>query len=144
MNLMCSTCRSWPRSWFVTGFVTRVTRRVSLVEQELLTLPEYLSSPLVLSGFRVTWSLVLCTYNVLQIVVCLFVLFLLAIVHVLSVLLRFTDSDYPFCIFKFFFGINFQHWLYLGKISVSWVYKSLYQPHQKVINFIISIVLFSL
>ena len=37
--------------------------------------------------------------NVLQIVVCPFVLFLLAIV--LSVLLRFTDSDYPFGIFKF-------------------------------------------
>ena len=37
--------------------------------------------------------------NVLQIVVCHFVLFLLAIV--LSVL-HFTDSDYPFCIFKLF------------------------------------------
>jgi len=35
------------------------------------------------------------------IVVCLFVLFLLAIVS--SVLLRFTDSDYPFGIFKLFF-----------------------------------------
>jgi hypothetical protein len=29
----------------ITGFVTRVTRRVPLVEQELLTLPEHLSSP---------------------------------------------------------------------------------------------------
>ena len=37
---------------------------------------------------------------VLQIVVCPFVLFLLAIV--LSVLLRYTDSDYPFGIFKLF------------------------------------------
>jgi len=28
-----------------TGFVTRLTRRVPLVEQELLTLPEHMSSP---------------------------------------------------------------------------------------------------
>jgi hypothetical protein len=33
---------------------------VSLVEQELLTLPEHLSSPPVFSGVRVTRSLVLC------------------------------------------------------------------------------------
>ena len=36
------------------------SRRVSLVEQELLTLPEYPSSPSVFSGVRVTRSLVLC------------------------------------------------------------------------------------
>jgi hypothetical protein len=35
----------------ITGFVTRLTRRVPLVEQELLTLPEHLSSPPVLVGF---------------------------------------------------------------------------------------------
>jgi hypothetical protein len=38
----------------------------------------------------------------LLIVVCSFVLFLLTIV--LSVLLRYTDSDYPFVIFKLFFS----------------------------------------
>ena len=43
---------------------------------------------------------------VLQIVVCPFVLFLLA--FVLSVLLRYTDSDYPFGIFKLFLSIIFQ------------------------------------
>ena len=43
----------------ITGFVTRLTRRASLVEQELLTLPEHLSSPQVVSGVRVTRSLVL-------------------------------------------------------------------------------------
>ena len=42
--------------------------------------------------------------SVLQIVVCHFVLFLLAIV--LSVL-RFTDSDYPFGIFKLFLDVQF-------------------------------------
>ena len=42
-----------------TGFVTRLKRRVSLVEQELPTLPEHLSSPPVFSGIRLTRSLVL-------------------------------------------------------------------------------------
>ena len=37
-----------------------MTRRVSPVEQRLLTFPEHLSSPPVLSGDRVTQSLVLC------------------------------------------------------------------------------------
>ena len=91
---------SWffPRSWLITGFVTRLTRRVSLVEHELITLPEHMSSPPIFSGVRVTWSLLL--YICFGDRVCSFVLFLLAIV--LSVLLRSTDSDYPFGIFKLF------------------------------------------
>ena len=36
--------RSFPHSWLITGFVTRVTQQVSHVEQELLTLPEHPSS----------------------------------------------------------------------------------------------------
>ena len=55
-----NTSRSFPRSWLITGFVTRLTRRVSLVEQELLTLPEHLSSPPVFSGVCVSRYLVLC------------------------------------------------------------------------------------
>ena len=74
--LVVNPSRSFPRSRLITGFVTRLTRLVPLVEQELLTLP-------------VSW-----------IVVCPFVLFLLAIV--LSVLLRYTDSNYPFGTFKLF------------------------------------------
>ena len=63
------------------GFVTRLTpRRVSLVEQELLSLPEHLSSPLDFSGDRVTRFLVLYVCFVDR----PFVLFLLVIV--LSVL----------------------------------------------------------
>jgi hypothetical protein len=61
---------------------------VPLVEQELPTLPDHLTSPLVFSGVLLTWSLVLCVMFCRS----LFVLFLLAIV--LSVLLWFTDSDY--------------------------------------------------
>jgi hypothetical protein len=58
--LIVNTSRSFPHVWLVTGFVTRLTRQVPLVEQELLTLPECLSSPPVFSGVRVTQSLVLC------------------------------------------------------------------------------------
>ena len=61
---ICFTCRntsrSFPHSWLITGFVTRVTRRMPLVEHELLTLPDHLSSPTPFSGVRVTWSIVLC------------------------------------------------------------------------------------
>ena len=49
-------------------FVSRLTRWASLVEQELLNLPEHLSSPPVVSGVRVTSFL--C--SVLQIVVSTF------------------------------------------------------------------------
>ena len=65
-----------------------------LVEQELLTLPEHMSSTPVFSGVRVTRSLVL------YVMFCrsLFVHFLLIIV--LSGLLRYTDSDCSFGIIK--------------------------------------------
>jgi len=69
--LVVNTFRSFPHSRLISGFLTRLTRRVPLVEQELLTLPEHLSTH-----------------------------FLLAIV--LFVLLRYTDSCYPFGIFKLF------------------------------------------
>jgi hypothetical protein len=69
-----------------------------LVEQERLTLPEHMSSPRVVSGVRVSRSLVLCVCFVNR---CLFFCpFSWAIV--LSVLLRITDSDYHIGIFKFF------------------------------------------
>ena len=65
----------------ITGFVTILTRRVSLVEQELRTLLEHLGSPPVVSGVRVTRSLVLyvcfvdrclslCTFSFGHYVVC--------------------------------------------------------------------------
>ena len=96
--LVVNTSRSFPHSFLITGFVTRLTRQVALVEQELLTLPEHLSSPQDFSGVRVAWSLVLYVCLVDR---CLsFCLFSLVIV--LSVLLRYTDSDYPFGIVKLF------------------------------------------
>ena len=52
------TIRSYRHSWLITRFVKQVTRRVPLVDQELLTLPEHMSSPPVFSGVRVIQSLV--------------------------------------------------------------------------------------
>ena len=96
--LVENTSRSFPHSWFITGFVATLTRRVSLVEQELLTTSEHMISPPVFSWFRVTWSLVLylcfvhrcssfCTFSFDHCVVCSFSIY---------------DSDYPFGIFKLF------------------------------------------
>ena len=42
----------------ITGFVTRATGRVPLVEQEVLIFPEHLCSPPVFGVVRVTQSLV--------------------------------------------------------------------------------------
>ena len=67
---------------------------MSIMEQELLTLSEHLSSPPGFRGVRVALSLILCVCFVDR--CCPFVLFILVIV--LSVLLRYTDSG----IFKFF------------------------------------------
>jgi hypothetical protein len=49
--LVVNTSRSFPHSRLITGFVTRLIRWVPLVEKELLTLPEHLSSPRLLVGF---------------------------------------------------------------------------------------------
>ena len=54
--IFVTTSRFFPHSGLSPGS----TRRVPLVEQELLTLPEHVSSPPVFSGVHVTRSLVLC------------------------------------------------------------------------------------
>jgi hypothetical protein len=64
--LIVSSSRSFPHSWPITEFVTRLTWRVPLVKPELPTLPEHTSSPLVFSEVRVTRSLVLCVYFVVR------------------------------------------------------------------------------
>ena len=90
--------RSFPHSWLITGFVTRLTRRMSLLEQELLTIPEHLGSPPVYSGVRVTRSLVLCACFVDH---CLsFCTFSFDHCVVCSSI---YDSDYLLGIFKLFF-----------------------------------------
>ena len=86
------------RSWLITGFVARLIRRVSLMEQELLTLSDHFSSLSFFSGVRVTRSLVLyvcfvdrylsfCTFSFGHCVFCSSLIY---------------DSDYSFGIFKLF------------------------------------------
>ena len=81
-----------------------------LVEQKLFTLSEHLRSPLVFSGVCVNRYFVLFVCFVDR--VCLFVLFLLAIV--LSVLLRYTDSKFSSDIFKLFLQ---QYFGYIEAVS---------------------------
>ena len=56
--------RSISHFWLITGFVTRLTRRVPLVELELLLFPEHLSPSPVFSGVGVTPYLVICVFFV--------------------------------------------------------------------------------
>ena len=56
--LICSVCRSFPHSWLITRFVTRVIWRVPHVVQELCSHPEHLTSPSVSSEVRVAPFLV--------------------------------------------------------------------------------------
>ena len=87
---------------YITGFVTRLTRRVSIVEQGLFTLTcvqlQFLVGLILLD----LWFYMYC----LCIVVCPFVLFLF------SVLLLYTDSDYLlhfFGIFKLLLHLSLFH-----------------------------------
>jgi hypothetical protein len=43
----------FPHSWYITGFVAKVTWWVPLVEQKLLTYPEHINSSAVYSGIGV-------------------------------------------------------------------------------------------
>ena len=95
VSLVVNTSLSFPHSWLITGFVTKLTWRVSQVEQELPTLLDHLSSPLVFGGVRVTRSLVLYVYFVDR---CLsFCTFSFGHCVVCS-----SDFDYPFGILKLF------------------------------------------
>ena len=89
--LVVNTSQSFPHSWLITGFVTRLTRWVPPVEEELFILPELLSSCYSIFSF-------MCMF-------CrsLFVHLSFFFCPVFSVL-RFTYSDYPFGICKLFLG----------------------------------------
>ena len=95
-------CSSFKLSFWSIGFhflifVTRLIRRVTPVEQWLLTFQEHMSSSQV-------FNVVLC-YSIFNFM-CMFcrslfvILYLFLLAIVLSVLFRYIDSDYPFGIFK--------------------------------------------
>jgi len=96
----------------------RVTLWVPLVEHKLLTPLEHLSSPQDFSGVRVSRSLILCLIFCRSLLVLMFFFFLSTIV--LSVLLRFTDFDCPFGIFKLFLHLSdtFFIWSIQNKYSI--------------------------
>jgi len=87
-------------------FVTRVTRRIPLVEQEILTLQSSWVHHRFLMGFVLLdlFCVVFCTSLFF-----FFVLFLLA--NMVSVLLRFTASDYTFGISNFPYTYTFRTFL---------------------------------
>jgi hypothetical protein len=86
-----------PHSSLITEFVTWAMPRVPLVKQEMFTLPVFTPC---FSGVRarVARSFVFCA------VFCrsLFVLLSFCLFTIVLSVLRFTDSDYPFGIFKLF------------------------------------------
>ena len=103
-----------------------VTRRVPIVEQELFTLPEYLSLPSAVCGLRVAPFLIFCVI-LLLFVVDFFVNFYIAIV--LFVVLKFKASDYPSVIFNLFYrnyhSLSFKNIKYKKRVTMSW-YKHKY------------------
>ena len=53
--LVVNTSRSFPHSWLITGFVTRLTWRMPLVEQELLPFRSTWVHPRFLVGFMLLY-----------------------------------------------------------------------------------------
>jgi hypothetical protein len=82
----------------ISWFVTRLLRRVPLVEKELPTLPEHLSSPPIFSWVRVTRSLVLCVCFV----DCCLSFYTFSFGHCVVCSSSIYESYYPFGIFKLF------------------------------------------
>ena len=100
----------------ITGYITRLIRRVSLVEQVLLTLPEHLSSPPFLVGF-VLLDLQFYVYVFISLFVLLYFffcplccLFFFDIRILITPLVSSNSSCYPFgCIaLKTLNGLAFQ------------------------------------
>jgi hypothetical protein len=92
--LVVNIFRSFLHSCLINGFVIKVTRRMPLVEQELLTIPQHLSSPPISSVVHVTRSLVLC------VIFCRSLFVLLCLIFWPLCCLSFFDlriliSDYP-------------------------------------------------
>ena len=86
----------------LTGFViTLATRRVPHVEQDLLTLPEHMRSPLAFGWVHVAYSLVFYVVSCVLLFVCLSFLYL---AMALSVFFSIYEFDCLFGIFRPFFN----------------------------------------
>ena len=101
--IVVSTSRSFPHSWLISWFVTRATQLLPLVEQEILTLSEHLSSSVfwwdsfysIFSFMRYALSIVVgfFTFGHCPSIYGFWLPFWYIVAIVLSVL-QFTDSDY--------------------------------------------------
>jgi hypothetical protein len=91
--------RSFPHSWRITMFETKIILQVPHLEQELLALHEHHSSSDFLWGSCCSIFSFQC--SALYITGCPIVFFLLAIVFCF---LQFIASDYPFGIFRLLFS----------------------------------------
>jgi len=92
------TIRLFPHSWLSIGFVTRVALWEPLMEQELLTLPDHLSSPSVFSG--VVFFLVFCVMFCRSLFVLFSLLFYFG--HCIVCSYSVYVPDYSLGIFKLF------------------------------------------
>ena len=101
--IVVSTSRSFPHSRLITEFVTRLTRRVPLVEQELLMRPEHLSSPPVLVGFVYDEGYsrnALCTLNLISTFYYLILSFICMLCR--SLFVHLYSFFWPLCCLFFF------------------------------------------
>jgi hypothetical protein len=129
--LVINTSRSFSHSWLFTGFVTRVTRRVSLVEQEMLTFPNHLISPRVLVGFVLLDLYFMCMFCKSLFVFLSFFFWPLCCLSFFDLRILIT----PFDIFKLFlrkikakrdYGLDIEIWICTDRFSFPifrfWVY----------------------
>jgi hypothetical protein len=73
-----------------------ITRRTSLMSQELLSIPKHVNSPPIFSGVHVAQPKVVCVVFCRSFLLTIFGFYFLLVNAILSVRLRFTASDYPF------------------------------------------------
>jgi hypothetical protein len=87
--LVVSIIPSFLLLWLITWFLFRIIRRVQLVKQDLHIIPEHSSSPTLVSGDGFALNLYfLC--SILTSMVCLFALFLFAIISLFDLWLLIT------------------------------------------------------
>jgi hypothetical protein len=113
--LFVNTSRFFPRSWLITWFVTRVTRRVTLVEQELLTLPEHLSLPRFLMGSCYSIFSFICMFCRSLFVLLYFFFWPLCFLFFFDIRILyvcFVDRCLSFCTFSFGRCVDYSYSIY--------------------------------
>jgi hypothetical protein len=98
--LVVSIIPSFPLLWLITWFLFRIIRRLQVVKQDLHIIPEYSSSPTLVSGYGFALNFYfLC--SILTSMVCLFALFLFAIISLFDLWLLSTTLAYSNALFMY-------------------------------------------